>query len=165
MSMEIMKQLYDIAGLVDIADNASVLIETFKTFSKTELNYREKRNLNYNDVIDDVIQTSLCIVSRGIAGNGSFEELQVGIQRVSRFIFSETFHIEKAITMASKAAYIANLIKCNSKIIEKYSYPLQMKEWNIVNPLWPKLNKLKKSNPEAFFYWYKFHELLTGNYG
>lgn len=30
--------------------------KTFKTFSKTELNYRKKDDLNYNDVIEDVIQ-------------------------------------------------------------------------------------------------------------
>jgi len=163
MSMEIMKQLYDIAGLVDIVDNIEVLSETFKTFSKTELKYREKEDLNYNNVIDDVIQTSLCIVSRGATGNGNFEELHAGIQRVSRFIFSEPFHLDKAITMASKAAYIVSLIKYNSEVIEKFSNPLQMKEWEIANPLWKRMNRLKKSNPEAFFYWYKIHELIQKN--
>lgn len=163
MSMEIMKQLYDIAGLVDIADDLKILGKTFKTFSRTELNYRKKDNMNHNDVIDDVIETSLCIVSRGIAGTGKFEELQAGIQRVSRFIFSEPFHLDKAITMASKAAYIASLIKYNSEVIEKYNNPLQMKEWGISDPMWPRLNRLKKSNPEAFFYWYKIHELIKKN--
>ena len=160
MSMEIMKQLYDIASLVDIADNMDVLAETFKTFTKTELSYRNRDNLSYNDVIEDIIQTSLCIVSRGATGNGNFDELQSGIQRVSRFIFSESFHLEKAIIMASKAAYIASLIRHNSREIDIFSTPLQMKEWNIINPLWPRLNRLKKSNPEAFFYWYKIQELI-----
>ena len=121
--------------------------------------------MNYNDVIEDVIQTSLCIVSRNAAGNGNFEELQAGIQRVSRFIFSEPFHLDKAITMASKAAYIASLIKYDSEVIEKYNNPLQMKEWQIPDPLWTKMNSLKKSNPEAFFYWYKIHELIQKNNG
>lgn len=165
MSMEIMKQLYDIAGLVDIADDMEILGETFRIFSRTELNYRNKEDMDHNDVLEDVIQTSLCIVSRGIAGNGNFEELQSGIQRVSRFIFSEAFHLDKAITMASKAAYIACLIKYRSKIIEKYNNPLQMKAWEILDPMWPRLNRLKKSNPEAFFYWYKTHEIIQKNNG
>ena len=159
MSMEIMKQLYDIAGLIDIADNMDILGRTFKTFSKTELSYRKRDDLSYKDVIEDITQTSLCIVSRGAAGKGNFNELQAGIQRVSRFIFSETFYLDKAITMASKAAYIANLIRYNNKEIETYNNPLQIKEWEIVDPPWQRLNRLKISNAEAFFYWYKINEL------
>ena len=51
------------------------------------------------------------------------------------------------------------LIKHNAVKIEKYNNPGQLKDWVIGEPLWPKLNKLKKSNPEAFFYWYKIYEL------
>ncbi|MCD4732166.1 MAG: nucleotidyl transferase AbiEii/AbiGii toxin family protein [Bacteroidales bacterium] len=165
MSMEIMKQLYDIASLVDVVDNMDIVNETFKVFSKTELVYREKDDLNYDDVLEDIIQTSLCIVSRGVAGTGDFTELQAGIQRVSRFIFSEPFHLEIAITLASKAAYIAIAIRYNKDEIEKFSNPIQMKEWTIVDPLWPRLNRLKKSNPEAFFYWFKIHALIQENNG
>jgi len=165
MSMEIIKQLYDIASLVDVVSNMELVNETFKIFSKTELVYRKKDNLNYNDVLEDIIQTSLCIVSRGVAGIGDFNELQAGIQRVSRYIFSEPFHLEIAITLASKAAYIAIAIRYNQKKFERFNNPLQMKEWTIVDPLWPRLNRLKKSNPEAFFYWFKIHELIKENNG
>jgi len=34
-----------------------------------------------------------------------------------------------------------------------------MKDWVIDKPFWPRINRLKKSNPEAFFYWYKIFEL------
>jgi len=36
-----------------------------------------------------------------------------------------------------------------------------MKDWVIGVPLWPRLNRLKKSNPEAFFSLYKIFELTT----
>ena len=144
MSMEIMKQLYDIGNLVDISKNLKVVIETFKIFAETELSYRKKDDLKYGDVIEDIIQTSLCIVSRGISGNGNFGELQAGIQRVSRFIFSEPFHIDKAITMASKAAYIANAIRYNKDKLEIFNDPLQMKEWSIVDPIMAKTKQVKE---------------------
>lgn len=165
MSMEIIMQLYDIASLVDVVDNIEIVNETFKIFSRTELIYRKKDDLNYDNVLEDIIQTSLCIVSRGVAGIGDFNVLQAGIQRVSRYIFSEPFHLEIAITLASKAAYIAIAIRYNQEKIEKFNNPLQMKEWTIVDPLWPRLNRLKKSNPEAFFYWFKIHELIQENNG
>lgn len=159
MSMEIMKQLYDVSGLADYVRNVEVLGKTFKIFAETELSYRKNEDLSYNDVLEDVIQTSLCIVSRGVAGNGNFNELQSGIQRVSRFIFSEPFHLEIAITMASKVAYIANVIKCKASEVETFETPLQVRDWNIEEPVWNRLNRFKRTNPEAFFYWYKFHEL------
>jgi len=130
-------------------------------FAETELKYRNKENLTKENVLEDVFQTSLTIVSRGATGNGNFEELQKGIQRVSRFIFSEPFHLDKAITFATKAAYAAILIKHDAKKFEKYNNPLQMKDWTVGKPLWPRINRLKRSNPEAFFYWYKIYEFIT----
>ncbi|MEB2773770.1 nucleotidyl transferase AbiEii/AbiGii toxin family protein [Algoriphagus sp. D3-2-R+10] len=161
MSMEIMKQLYDIGNLVDIAEGGGLIKKTFEKFALTELEYRNQPKLTVNDVLEDIYQTSLCLVSRGADGKGDFDHLQTGIQRVSRFIFSESFHIDKAIIFASKAAYISTLMKYNHTKIEKYGNPAIMKDWAIGEPSWPRLNRLKKSNPEAFFYWYKIFELTT----
>ncbi len=104
MSMEIIKQLYDIGNLFDNVTDIETIKTTFKKFAKTELEYREMNNLSAKDVLEDIYQTSLCIVNRGADGKGDFDQLQQGIQRVSRFIFSESYHMEKAITHASKAA-------------------------------------------------------------
>ncbi len=161
MSMEIMKQLYDVGNLVDIAEDGALVKKTFENFASTELEYRNQSKLTVSDVLDDIHQTSLCIVSRGADGNGDFDHLRTGIQRVSRFIFSESFHIDRAITFASKAAYVSALIKSNNTKIEKFKNPAVMKDWVIGEPFWPRLNRLKKSNPEAFFYWYKIFELTT----
>jgi predicted nucleotidyltransferase component of viral defense system len=161
MSMEIIKQLYDIGNLADKVEDLETIKTTFKRFAKTELAYRDMEDLSDNDVLEDIYQTSLCIATRGFDGKGDFDQLQQGILRVSGFIFSESYHIEKAITHASKAAYIATLIKHEAKTIEKYGNPLQMKDWVIGEPMNTKLNRLKKSDPEAFFYWHKIYELET----
>lgn len=163
MSMEIIKQLYDIGNLFDNVTDMDTINTTFKKFAKTELSYRDKNTISKNEVLDDIYQTALCIVTRGASGNGDFNQLQQGIQRITRYIFSESYHIEKAITHASKTAFIATLIKHNVKTLDKYSDPLQMKDWVIGHAMMTKLNRLKKSNPEAFFYWYKISELETKN--
>ena len=106
-------------------------------------------------MIEDIFQTALCITSRGELGKGDFEELQAGIRRVAGFIFTENYHIEKAIVSASKASYLSVLILSDKTEIEKFDNPMQIKDWTISNPSYNKLNKLKKTNPEAFFYWYK----------
>lgn len=159
MSMEIMKQLYDVGNLVDIAEDGVLVKKAFGNFAATELAYRNQSRLTVDVVLDDIYQTSLCLVSRGADGKGQFDLLQTGIQRVSRFIFSESFHIDRAITFASKAAYVSALIKADKAVIEKFKNPAIMKDWAIGEPFWPRLNRLKKSNPEAFFYWYKIFEL------
>jgi len=69
--------------------------------------------------------------------------------------------MEKAIIHASRAAYLATLIRHDANVIEKFSNPLEMKDWTMIAPMNTKLNKLKKSNPEAFFYWYQIGVLTT----
>lgn len=159
MSMEIIKQLYDIGNLFDAVTDIETIKTTFYRFAKTEIAYRNSEGINENDVLQDIYATSLCIVTRGADGKGHFDELLNGILRIKGFIFSESYHIEKAIAHASKTAYLSALIQYDAKAIDKYKNPLLMKDWQIGEPLNSKLNKLKKSNPEAFFYWYKIYEL------
>lgn len=161
MSMEIIKQLYDIGNLFDSVTDIETIKTTFTEFARTELEYRDMNNLSEKDVLEDIYQTSLCIVTRGAEGKGDFDQLKQGVQRISRFVFSESYHIEKAITHASKTAYVATLIQHDIKSFEKYANPLQIKDWHITEPMNTKLNRLKKSNPEAFFYWYKISLVLA----
>jgi len=158
MSMEIIKQLYDIGNLVDVIKDIETVKTTFYKFAQTELAYRNS-NQTFEDVLNDIYQTALCLVSRGSDGDGNFNELQKGIQRIKNLIFSESYHIEKAIIHASKAAYIAMLIRHNASSFDKFDKLQQLKDWAISEPFNTKLNKLKKSNPEAFFYCYKIYEL------
>ncbi|MDR2972047.1 MAG: nucleotidyl transferase AbiEii/AbiGii toxin family protein [Bacteroidales bacterium] len=158
MSMEIIKQLYDIGNLANIVTDFEIVKTTFHNFAQTELAYRNTDKTS-EDVLNDIFQTALCLVTRGTDGNGSFNDLLKGIQRVRNLIFSENYHIEKVITDASKVAYLATLIKHNSTSLDKFENLHQMKNWIIDVPFNTKLNKLKKSNPEAFFYWYRIYEL------
>ena len=162
MSMEIIKQLYDIGNLFDEVQDIQIIKSTFNEIAKTELTYRELNTLSEKDILDDIYQTSLCLVMRSQDGKGDFNSLQSGINRIKQFIFSENYYLDKAIISASKSAYLSILLKHNSNKIEKYSGSSQFKDWLIDKPLNTKLNKLKNSNPEAFFYWYKIYELETG---
>ncbi len=118
MSMRIIKQLYDIGNLLDTAIDTSIIKATFYRFAATELIYRNTDGLKEDDVLEDIYQTSLCIASRGTDGKGDFKQLQLGIRRIGSFIFSESYHIEKAIIHASKAAYLSTLIKYDVVIPE-----------------------------------------------
>ena len=73
-SMEIINQLYDIGNLADVVSDIEIVRNTFYSFAQTELAYR---NLDQTpeDVLNDIYQTALCIVTRGLDGNGNFSEL------------------------------------------------------------------------------------------
>lgn len=158
-TMEIIKQLYDIGNLFDDVENLEIVRETFKRYALRELSYR-KLEQNQIRVLQDIFETGLCIATRGREGKGNFTALQDGISRIRAFIFSETYQIEKAIVHASKAAYLAKLIELNINKLERFENALQVKDWTIEQPFFTRLNRLKKSNPQAFFYWYKTYELV-----
>jgi len=159
MSMEIIKQLYDVGNLFDVAEDLKTVKDTFQKFSVAELTYRETDGLTSRDVLEDTFQTSLSIATRGKGGKANFEELQQGIKRVRSFIHSENYQLKKAITHATKAAYLATLLEYDADTIERFDSSTNMNNWIIKQPFNTRVNKLKKSNPEAFFYWYKMYEM------
>ena len=59
---------------------------------------------------------------------------------------------------------MATIIRTKNRDIEKYGDPKIMKDGVIGEAFWPRLNRLKKSNPEAFFYWDKIFELNEGEH-
>jgi hypothetical protein len=158
--IEIIKQLYDIGNLFHIVNNISTIKTVFDTIGKKELAYRELLHLSPEHILEDIYQTSLCLSLKGLDGKGNFEELQRGVQNITNFIISEKFHIEKAIIHAAKAAYLSVLIRKEVVEIKRYNTPEDIKELLIAAPFNTKLNKLKKSNPEAFYYWYHATTLI-----
>ncbi|KAB1063140.1 nucleotidyl transferase AbiEii/AbiGii toxin family protein [Salibacter halophilus] len=151
--VEIIKQLFDIGHLFDMIENIEIVSEVFDRFAKTELSYRGLR-LSSNNVLEDTLEAAMTIATRGKTGQNNFPELQRGIQNIKNYIFSESFHLEKAMIPAAKSAYLATMIKNDSKEIHRFSNPEEIAEWEIKQPFETRLNKLKKTNPEAFFYWY-----------
>jgi len=158
-TMEIIKQLYDIGYLFDNVKDLSVVTKTFNEYVEVESGYRAIDAIP-KDVIDDIFQTSLLLGTRGLDWKGDYSALLAGIKQIKQFIFSESYHIEKAIIHSAKAAYLAVSIDNKTSMIEKYKEPQQIKDWIIEQPYNTRLNKLKKTNPEAFFYWYKIYELI-----
>lgn len=160
-SMEIIKQLFDIASLFDVTTDLRVVAETFQKFANVELQYRNLDPENIAQVLDDIFQTSLCICLRGQVEPDTFKLLLTGTKRIQSFIHSEKYNIDSAITNASKAAYLSVLIA--NGITTAVHFDLQniepLRDAVIKEPLNTKLNKLKKSNIEAFFYWNEIGKL------
>ena len=156
--IEIIKQLYDVGSLFDRVREIQPILEVFNNTAISEIGYR-KLELTPKNVLDDIWETSQLIATRGKDGKGDFEELQKGIQNMRNFIFSEKFHLESAMVPASKAAYLSALLSQGKTGIKRFKEAAQVADWQIEQPQNTRLNKLKKSNPEAFFYWYQAVQL------
>ena len=126
-----------------------------------ELQYRGESPYAIQKVLDDIYDTAKCIVMRGQDNQEEFDMIQDGIKKVRGFIHSEVYTLESAITNASKAAYLAKLIGKGIHEVKHYnpSEANLLINTTIQPPLSTKLNKFKKTNAEAFFYWSEIQKL------
>lgn len=160
-SMEINKQLFDVACLFDLTGDLIITTETFRKFAAVELLYRKSDPSRLQDVLDDIFNTSRCICLRGVENPEEFKLLQNGIGRIRSFIHSENYGLDSAIVNASKAAYLSKLIGMGITEVHHYSREVEpiLADATIMAPLPTKFNKFKKSNIEAFFYWNEIQKI------
>ena len=155
MSLEIAKQLYDIGTLFDSATSPQMILDSFKAVASREIKNRGLE-ITHTEVARDLIDAALTISTQGTLGNARAEELLSGIGKLKSFVFSDTYTTAKAITHAARAAYLAALMIHGQAVpILRFGGPATINDLTITDHAYSKLNKLKKTNPEAFYYWYQ----------
>ena len=113
--------------------------------------------------MQDAFDTALLITKRD-ANSDNFTFLQKGIGNIVNFIIT-TFRIEEAIICASKIAYLTQML--NQKSIPEVSHftsAVDLANITISQSEYAKLNRLKNTSPEAFFYWYHALNLMSLEY-
>lgn len=159
--LEIIKQLIDIAMLFDVVDELDLVHKTHSAIAGKELTYRGMSVLSQNDVLQDTLNTGLIIALRGHPDRSEeFSELLDGIKRVGGFLYSGNFTIDKAILCASKATILAAYLIKKENIIRKLESRTDISELLVQHHSYQKINKLKKTNPEAFYYFYHALDIL-----
>lgn len=153
--MEVLKQIYDIGSIFDRLSSLEGIRENFIKVSKTELAYRGLDPDNFQIIIEDIISTSINFCVYGRIDKPSFLTMQMGVSKLSSYIYGAKFREPQAQIAISKAAYIAKQIEKNTTEIERFDRNADMKDWIIKDRFHSALNRLKKHNLEAFHYWYK----------
>lgn len=161
-SMEIMKQMYDIASLLDVTPEMQWTNETYRRLADIEMDYRRMSVRDIRAVAEDTIEAALCISTNGFGNEEDFRFYADGITRVRNFIHSERYNMVGAIRDASKAAYAAACALNNQTKPERYGAEVlgKLVSAKIPASFSARLNLLKSLNPEAFFYWVKTAELM-----
>ncbi|WP_246169349.1 hypothetical protein [Rudanella paleaurantiibacter] len=148
---EIIKQLFDVGLLFDVVTDLRIVEQSFNHTAQEEIAYR-RLNITPTDVLTDVADTAMLITRRDDK-DYRFIQLQEGIRRLASFAIG-TFTIEGAILAGAKAAYISRLLSEGATALRRYKQPGDITDWQLSDPTVNRLNKLKKSQPEAFYYWY-----------
>lgn len=79
--------------------------------------------------MDDTFYTALAICFRKDIQNSNFTVLNNGITSIKSYIFSDSFHLDKAVIYAAKAAYLAILIKYSKEEIIRFDPKVSLKEY------------------------------------
>jgi hypothetical protein len=153
--LEIIKQLFDISILFDAVDNLDMVTKTHAAIAIRELNYRGMTHYSTSDVLMDTFNTGMLIGIRGYRGDtDEYAELNDGIKRIGAFIYSGNFTIDKAVLCASKATHLSAHLMSKETGFKRFEPNMDIVKWQIQKPEYQKINRLKKTNPEAFYYFY-----------
>ena len=147
--LEIIKQMYDVSCLFDIATNFSDVYETYMETVKSEIAYREK-DITYREVLLDTINAAACVASRGLVGE-DYPQFFAGIKAITGHIFDGRFTAELAIGRACKVMYAAACILSNTEM-KRIENPDDYIRAQISVPEYAKLYKIRKFEPEGYAY-------------
>lgn len=153
--MEVMKQIYDIAGIFDRLDSLEGVKENFMKVAQTELVYRGFKTEEYEVIYNDIVDTSHNYCVYGRLDKKTFAIMRSGVSRLNNFIYGDRFREPQAQIAVAKASYIVSKLEKDEESIELFNPEVDMKDWVISDHNYSALNKLKKHNLEAFYYWYK----------
>jgi len=160
--MEIIKQLYDIAVLLDYVDNFAEVKNNYINIANTEIKYRGI-DATPEDALRDAINTAVCVAGRGLYNPDEYILLKKGISNISNHIYSEIFNGEVAVQRACMVMYLTAAIITNQarlpdlKDDDYYlSMLLHTKDYN-------KLGYIRKMDSLAYKYLFEAIEMLSTN--
>jgi hypothetical protein len=156
--LEIIKQLYDIATLIDAHDNFDDAYTSYMATVTAELAYRGL-SISPEAVLQDTIEAAACIASRGKISNDDYVLYLSGIRGIGNHIYGERFNAEKAISSACKVMYMAACMQ-KSRAFKKVIDPSRFSGANIGESSYAKLSSIRKVDAEAFAYVVQAIELL-----
>lgn len=161
--IEIIKQLHDVSKLIDYHSDGTEVKEVFWNIAGSQISYRSQ-DIQVENVIEDIFQTALILAKRERNQKDNdklcFADLQSGLKMFNEYLITGSFKIEDAIVASAKAAYFTQVfLYDSSNSFELFYEGINMTDWNIINQEYNFLNRFKRTNRIAFYYWFKCLEL------
>ena len=141
--LEVMKQMFDCACLMDVVEDFSNIKDTYQKIAEAEIAYRGL-NITFKEVLLDTINAAICLMSRGLSNPADYEYFIKGIDGLKAHIFSGKYSGEKAISDAAKIFYIATAILANKETLIKIQDGNKYRDVLIKNKKYSKISKVRK---------------------
>lgn len=158
MSMQIIKQLFDIGELFGVVEDMGLVMRSYEAIAHAEIGYRENK-FTYLESIEDTFQSAIKACGLGVRGfkrDAHSELLMEGIKKIGTHMVQGKFKVNDAQVTASRVALLAALVKSGE--VKRNLRDLRWKPENLVRldsasltgPL-ERFNRVKETLPEAFY--------------
>ena len=108
--LEVVKQFYDVATLVEEFDSLELVKGTFNRLVPIEAGYRGL-DVEPDVVLADIILTAHAVGSRGKVGSADYPFLLKGLKALGGHVYGERFSAETAIQLAPQVMYLAECMR------------------------------------------------------
>jgi hypothetical protein len=161
--MEVMKQLFDLGILFDQMSNLEHFKASFEKTAQKEMAYRAAQGHTREQVLQDIIDTSLVIASQGkfFDTRGIYPHVSMGLRQLKSYIYQGAFRSDEAILASSRAAYLATLLLTGAdESILRWQEGQDIKPYEITPIAYQFLNKRRNIPGGPLFYWHHTLRLL-----
>jgi len=148
--MEVIKQYFDIATLIDNFSNFEDILETYYKISKTEIGYRGLE-CSCEQVLEDTIKATICIGTRGKIMKEDFTFYLKGTRDIVNHIYSMNFNMEIASSMAPKIIYMATCL-LTKKYIKLPKDKESLRKENLIQDDLKLMKNFRKFRDDGYLY-------------
>lgn len=156
--LEIMKQLYDVATLIDVFSDQEALKKTYDKAVAEELAYRGL-NLNGKEVLRDTIRATACIIGKGSVDKEEYPLYLRGIQALDSHVMDCRYSGEIAAHQACKTMYLAACLLTGHHF-RRIENPEKYMAETLGQSKYKKFSYIKKQKLESYGYLVEAVKLL-----
>jgi hypothetical protein len=168
-SMQVVKQVVDIGTLFDQASDLALIREAYAALFTAENGYRGS-SFTMNQALDDTMAAArlICEIQlRGVPADPRHRLILDGMGRMANHLIGDRLQLDDLKIASARAASVAALIRNPSTpmtLADVRFDPVGIANLAAINlSLSRPLNRLKQTNPEAFYYWYRVDQLNAGD--
>ena len=125
--MDLMKQVYDIAGIFDRVSTLETVKQNFVKVTEKELAYRGFDSGDYKIIFDDIINTSHNFCIYGRLNKEPYTAMCLGVSRLNNFIYGSKFREPEAQIALAKAAYLSRSLELGNFDLDRFDKGTDMK--------------------------------------
>lgn len=162
----LLKQLYDIDLLIDVATKLPLVSETFKISAQKEIDYLQE-NIKIGDVYSDILKTSFLLASgflnklKDKESIGKYKIFEKGLAALNSFLpGTKRFTRLDVLIAASRSAYITSIIQTGKlEEFKLFDNSIQIDDYLFSEKPENQLNKLSKLPGGVLYYLKQSYDL------